>query len=89
MVRVDEEDFVEGEEDPLRRYLDAPHRRVLRAVRGRRAPRQLGGHAQALPRPPRDRARYTHYHFGMGPDVARVIDAYLDQPTSKAAQFTP
>ncbi len=32
---------------------------------------------------------YTHYNFGMGPDVARVIEAYLDQPTSKATQFTP
>jgi pimeloyl-ACP methyl ester carboxylesterase len=32
---------------------------------------------------------YTHYNFGMGPDVARVIEAYLDQPTSHATQFTP
>jgi pimeloyl-ACP methyl ester carboxylesterase len=32
---------------------------------------------------------YTHYNFGMGPDVARVIEAYLDQPTSPATQFTP
>jgi pimeloyl-ACP methyl ester carboxylesterase len=32
---------------------------------------------------------YTHYNFGMGPDVARVIEAYLDQSTSKATQFTP
>jgi pimeloyl-ACP methyl ester carboxylesterase len=32
---------------------------------------------------------YTHYNFGQGPDVARVIEAYLDQPTSKATQFTP
>ena len=32
---------------------------------------------------------YTHYNFGMGPDVARVIEAYLEQPTSKATQFTP
>ena len=32
---------------------------------------------------------YTHYNFGMGPDVARVIEAYLTQPTSKATQFTP
>jgi pimeloyl-ACP methyl ester carboxylesterase len=32
---------------------------------------------------------YTHYNFGMGPDVARVIDGYLDQPTSQATQFTP
>jgi pimeloyl-ACP methyl ester carboxylesterase len=32
---------------------------------------------------------YTHYNFGMGPDIARVIDAYLDQPTSPATQFTP
>jgi pimeloyl-ACP methyl ester carboxylesterase len=32
---------------------------------------------------------YTHYNFGMGPDVARVIEAYLDQPTSSATQFSP
>jgi pimeloyl-ACP methyl ester carboxylesterase len=32
---------------------------------------------------------YTHYNFGMGPDIARVIEAYLDQPTSAATQFTP
>lgn len=32
---------------------------------------------------------YTHYNFGMGPDVARVIESYLDQPTSQATQFTP
>jgi pimeloyl-ACP methyl ester carboxylesterase len=32
---------------------------------------------------------YTHYNFGMGPDVARVIEAFLDQPTSEATQFTP
>ncbi len=32
---------------------------------------------------------YTHYNFGMGPDVARIIEAYLDQPTSQATQFTP
>jgi pimeloyl-ACP methyl ester carboxylesterase len=32
---------------------------------------------------------YTHYNFGMGPDVARVIEAYLVQPTSRATQFTP
>ncbi len=32
---------------------------------------------------------YTHYNFGMGPDVARVIEGYLDQPTSQATQFTP
>jgi pimeloyl-ACP methyl ester carboxylesterase len=32
---------------------------------------------------------YTHYNFGMGPDVARVIEAYLEQPTAKATQFTP
>ena len=32
---------------------------------------------------------YTHYNFGQGPDVARVIEAYLQQPTSKATQFTP
>jgi pimeloyl-ACP methyl ester carboxylesterase len=32
---------------------------------------------------------YTHYNFGMGPDVARVIEGYLEKPTSKATQFTP
>jgi pimeloyl-ACP methyl ester carboxylesterase len=32
---------------------------------------------------------YTHYNFGQGPDIARVIEAYLDQPTSKATQFAP
>jgi hypothetical protein len=32
---------------------------------------------------------YTHYNFGQGPDVARVIEAYLDQPTSPATQFMP
>jgi len=32
---------------------------------------------------------YTHYNFSQGPDMARVIEAYLDQPTSKATQFTP
>jgi pimeloyl-ACP methyl ester carboxylesterase len=32
---------------------------------------------------------YTHYNFGQGPDIARVIEAYLDQPTSDATQFTP
>lgn len=30
---------------------------------------------------------YTHYNFGMGPDVARVIEAYLDEPTAKVTQF--
>lgn len=32
---------------------------------------------------------YTHYNFGQGPDMARVIVAYLDQPTSSATQFAP
>jgi pimeloyl-ACP methyl ester carboxylesterase len=32
---------------------------------------------------------YTHYNFGMGPDVARVIESYLEKPTSKATQFAP
>lgn len=32
---------------------------------------------------------YTHYNFGQGPDIARVIEAYLDNPTSKATQFSP
>ncbi len=32
---------------------------------------------------------YTHYNFSQGPDVARVIAAYLDQPTSHATWFAP
>jgi pimeloyl-ACP methyl ester carboxylesterase len=32
---------------------------------------------------------YTHYNFGQGPDIARVIEGYLDQPTSPATQFSP
>lgn len=32
---------------------------------------------------------YTHYNFGQGPDIARVIEAYLVQPTSQATQFAP
>lgn len=32
---------------------------------------------------------YTHYNFGMGPDIARVIEGYLTHPTSKATQFAP
>jgi pimeloyl-ACP methyl ester carboxylesterase len=32
---------------------------------------------------------YTHYNFGQGPDIARVIEAYLTHPTSKATQFSP
>jgi pimeloyl-ACP methyl ester carboxylesterase len=32
---------------------------------------------------------YTHYNFGQGPDIARIIEAYLDNPTSGATQFTP
>jgi pimeloyl-ACP methyl ester carboxylesterase len=32
---------------------------------------------------------YTHYNVGQGADVGRVIEAYLDQPTSKATQFSP
>jgi pimeloyl-ACP methyl ester carboxylesterase len=32
---------------------------------------------------------YTHYNFSQGPDMARVIEAYLDQPTSSATQFSP
>ena len=32
---------------------------------------------------------YTHYNFGQGPDIARVIEAYLDKPTSEATQFSP
>ncbi len=32
---------------------------------------------------------YTHYNFGQGSDVARIVEAYLDQPTSRATQFSP
>jgi pimeloyl-ACP methyl ester carboxylesterase len=32
---------------------------------------------------------YTHYNFGQGPDIARVIERYLTHPTSKATQFSP
>jgi pimeloyl-ACP methyl ester carboxylesterase len=32
---------------------------------------------------------YSHYNLGQGPDVARVIEGYLTQPTSQATQFTP
>lgn len=32
---------------------------------------------------------YTHYNFSQGPDMARVIEAYLDHPTSRATQFAP
>jgi pimeloyl-ACP methyl ester carboxylesterase len=32
---------------------------------------------------------YTHYNFGMGLDIARVIEGYLTHPTSKATQFAP
>jgi pimeloyl-ACP methyl ester carboxylesterase len=32
---------------------------------------------------------YTHYNFGQGPDIARVIEGYLEQPTSSATQFAP
>ena len=32
---------------------------------------------------------YTHYNFGQGPDIARVIEGYLTHPTSKATQFAP
>lgn len=32
---------------------------------------------------------YTHYNFGQGPDMARVIEAYLEHPTSSATQFAP
>lgn len=47
------------------------------------------------PEPQFSRARlaivpgYTHYNFAQGPDVARVIEGYLDSPTSKATQFAP
>jgi hypothetical protein len=32
---------------------------------------------------------YTHYNFAQGPDAARVIEAYLDRPTSTATQLAP
>ena len=31
---------------------------------------------------------YTHYNFGQGPDIARVIESYLTHPTSTATQFS-
>ncbi len=32
---------------------------------------------------------YTHYNFSQGPDMARLIEGYLDKPTSTATQFAP
>jgi pimeloyl-ACP methyl ester carboxylesterase len=32
---------------------------------------------------------YSHYNLGQGPDLGRVIDGFLTQPTSKATQFAP
>ena len=32
---------------------------------------------------------YTHYNFGQGPDIARVIEGYLTNSTSEATQFSP
>jgi pimeloyl-ACP methyl ester carboxylesterase len=32
---------------------------------------------------------YTHYNFSQGPDMARIIEAYLEHPTSRATQFAP
>lgn len=32
---------------------------------------------------------YTHYNFSQGPDMARVIEAYLEQSTTPATQFAP
>ena len=32
---------------------------------------------------------YTHYNFTQSPDIARVIEAYLTQPTSPSTQFAP
>jgi pimeloyl-ACP methyl ester carboxylesterase len=32
---------------------------------------------------------YTHYNFGQSPDIARIIERYLTNPTSKATQFEP
>ena len=32
---------------------------------------------------------YSHYNFGQSPDIARLIESYLEQPTSTATQFSP
>ena len=32
---------------------------------------------------------YSHYNLVQGPAVARVIEAHLTEPTSKATQFAP
>jgi len=32
---------------------------------------------------------WATHNFGQGPDMARVIEAYLENPTSSATQFTP
>jgi pimeloyl-ACP methyl ester carboxylesterase len=32
---------------------------------------------------------YSHYNLGQGPEVARVIESFLTQPTSQATQFVP
>ena len=47
------------------------------------------GKPQLRPRAARDRAGLHALQLRHGPDIARVIEAYLDQPTSKATQFTP
>jgi pimeloyl-ACP methyl ester carboxylesterase len=31
---------------------------------------------------------YTHYNFGKGPDIARVVESYLTQPTAPVTQIT-
>jgi pimeloyl-ACP methyl ester carboxylesterase len=41
------------------------------------------------PKYSRARPGSTHYNFGQGPDIARVIEDYLTNPTSKATQFSP
>jgi pimeloyl-ACP methyl ester carboxylesterase len=32
---------------------------------------------------------YSHYNLGQGPEVAQVIERFLNQPTSPATQFAP
>jgi hypothetical protein len=80
-------------------YADAAEAlRVHCEIHGKGDPIMLmpGGFADSSSMKPQfSRARlaivpgYTHQNFSQGPDMARVIEAYLDQPTSHATRFTP
>ena len=73
-----------------RRRLDASHRRILRACSAAACAIPAGKASRSTPAPRLAIVPgYTHYNFGQGPDMARVIEAYLTHPTSKATQFTP